>query len=158
MHPNKQLIERFYKAFQEGNYRVMQECYHPQGSFNDPVFVQLSSAEAKAMWHMLVTSAVDLKITFRDAVANDSRGSVRWEGRYTFSRTGRKVHNIIAAEMEFRDGRIFRHNDSFDFWRWSRMALGTQGVLLGWTPLVQNKVRSTARRALDKFMKERAAA
>jgi ketosteroid isomerase-like protein len=155
MHPNRALIDRFYTAFENGNYRAMQDCYHPQASFNDPVFVNLTSAEAKAMWQMLVTSAIDLKITHNDAVASDSKGSVRWEALYTFSRTGRKVHNVITAEMEFRDGMIFRHNDSFDFWRWSRQALGTSGVFLAWTPLVKNKVRSTARRALEKFMKER---
>jgi ketosteroid isomerase-like protein len=152
MAPNQQLIERFYKAFQDGDYRVMQDCYHPEGSFNDPVFQNLSSAEVKAMWQMLVTSAVDLKVSYKEAMADDVNGSVRWEARYTFSRTGRKVLNVISARMEFREGKIFRHDDSFDFWKWSSQALGTKGVVLGWTPFLKNAVRANARTALVKFM------
>lgn len=158
MHPNRQLIERFYNAFQARDYRVMQDCYHPNASFSDPVFQQLSSAEAKAMWQMLVTSAKDLKVIHHHATADDSAGSVKWEAWYTFSRTGRKVHNVITAAMEFRDGRIYRHRDAFDFWKWSRQALGTSGLLLGWSPVVKNKVRSTARRGLEKFMRENGSA
>ena len=158
MHANQELIGKFYKAFQAGDFRAMQECYHPQATFSDPVFQQLTSAEAKAMWRMLVTAAKDLKVSYHDATADVSKGSVRWEAWYTFTRTGRKVHNVITASFEFREGRIFRHDDSFDLWRWSRQALGMSGVLLGWSAVVRNKVRSTARRGLEKFMRENPAA
>jgi len=154
MHPNQELIGRFYTAFQNGDYRVMQDCYHAEAAFSDPVFQQLSSSEARAMWHMLLAAAKDLRVSYHDATADDVRGSVKWEAWYTFSRTGRKVHNVITASFEFRDGRILRHHDSFDFWRWSRQALGTTGIVLGWSPVVKNKVRATARRGLEKFMRE----
>jgi hypothetical protein len=78
----------------------------------------------------------------------------RWEAWYTFSRTGRKVHNIIDASFEFKDGKILVHQDTFDFWRWTRQALGMPGILLGWTPFMRNKVRVTARNGLKKFMGE----
>ena len=42
-------------------------------------------------------------------------------------------------------GKIVRHIDRFDFWRWSRMALGPAGLLLGWTPLLHKKVQAKAR-------------
>ncbi|MCS5593468.1 MAG: hypothetical protein NZ730_02720 [Porticoccaceae bacterium] len=29
------------------------------------------------------------------------------------------AYNAIDATFEFKDGRIFRHNDQFKFWRWS---------------------------------------
>jgi ketosteroid isomerase-like protein len=153
-HPNEQLIERFYHAFSSADYRTMQECYHPEATFHDPVFQELGERELKAMWQMLLTSARDLKISYHDVKANDSDGSAHWEAWYTFSRTGRKVHNIIEASMQFRDGKIWHHEDQFDLWRWSRQALGVSGVLLGWSPLVVNKVRATAGRGLEKFMRE----
>src|SRR5437868_888017 len=77
-------------------------------------------------------------------VADDSAGSAHWEARYTFSTTGRFVHNIIDAKFTFRDGKIASHTDSFDFWRWSRQALGGAGLVLGWSPMLRNKVRATA--------------
>ena len=63
------------------------------------------------------------------------------------------MHNIIEAQFTFQDGLIHTHRDTFDFWRWSRQALGPAGVLLGWTPMLHNKVRREARRGLDAYLK-----
>lgn len=101
---------------------------------------------------MLVTSGKDLKINFSKVKANDRTGSCHWEAHYTFSRTGRKVHNIIDAQFEFKEGKIYAHLDKFNLWRWSSMALGVGGVLLGWSPLIKNRVRSMATHNLVKFM------
>ncbi len=62
------------------------------------------------------------------------------------------MHNIIDAEFEFRDGLILRHVDRFDFYRWSRQALGLPGLLLGWTDKVRNKVKATAAGNLEAFI------
>ena len=48
-------------------------------------------------------------------------------------------------------GLVRRHPDRFDLWRWSRMALGMPGVLLGWSPLIRNKVRKQAADGLAAF-------
>jgi hypothetical protein len=63
---------------------------------------------------------------------------------------------VIDAEFELRDGKILRHRDHFDLWRWTRMALGAKGVLLGWLPAVQNAVRAQAARNLAEFRAARA--
>ncbi|MFZ6014400.1 MAG: nuclear transport factor 2 family protein, partial [Bacteroidota bacterium] len=152
MHPHEILITRFYQAFHQRDFKVMQDAYHSEAIFSDPAFINLSSREVRGMWQMLLTSAKDLEVTFSSVRADDNSGKARWEAHYTFTLTGRKVHNIIDAEFIFRDGKIFRHEDRFNFWRWSRMALGLKGVLLGWSPLVINKVRRTARGRLDKFL------
>jgi ketosteroid isomerase-like protein len=152
MHPNETLITNFYSAFQRGDYATMQNSYHGNAEFSDPVFQNLDSKQVTAMWQMLLTSAKDLKVSFSDARADDTTGSCHWEAWYTFSRTGRPVHNIIEARFKFKDGKIIQHKDTFDMWRWSRQALGTSGLLLGWSPIVQNKVRATAGKSLQKFM------
>jgi hypothetical protein len=154
MHPNEQLIHQFYTAFQNKDFRTMQNAYHPKGKFSDPVFQNLSSEEVQAMWQMLITSGSDLKLIFNKVQANDSKGSAHWEAWYTFSGTGRKVHNIIDANFEFKDGKFYWHRDHFNFWRWSKMALGTSGLLLGWSSFLKNKVRGTARKRLEGFMKK----
>lgn len=154
MHSNAALIQQFYAAFGTKDYHAMQEAYHPEAMFSDPVFRKLSSKEVKAMWQMLITSARDLEISCSDISADEATGRCMWQARYTFTATGRKVHNIIRASFEFREGKIFRHKDHFDLWRWSRMALGIPGMLLGWSPLIRNKVRKTAKRRLGKFMSE----
>jgi ketosteroid isomerase-like protein len=149
---HKQLITNFYTAFQNKDWKTMQACYHNDVVFSDPVFQNLKGKEAFAMWHMLVEAGKDLRLEFKDAKANEQEGSCHWEAHYSFSRTGRKVHNIIDAKFKFKDGKIIEHNDTFDLWRWTRMALGTSGILLGWTPMVQKKIRNLAQSNLQKFM------
>lgn len=148
---NEKLIAQFYSAFQRGDYETMQSLYHPEAVFSDPVFTNLSSDQVKSMWEMLLTSAKDLKVEFESVIADQHSGSCFWEAWYTFSKTGRPVHNMIQANFQFKDGLILRHTDSFDLWRWSRMALGLSGTLLGWTPLLQGKIRTMAAKNLAKF-------
>lgn len=147
----KTIVSKFYSAFQKGDFATMQSCYHPQATFHDPVFQNLDAGGVRAMWQMLLTSAKDLRIEFADVQSTGDKATCTWQAWYSFSRTGRPVHNVINATMEFKDGLIFSHHDQFDFWCWSKQALGTSGLLLGWSPLVKNKVRATAMNSLKKF-------
>jgi hypothetical protein len=108
------------------------------------------------MWSMLCERGRDLRVEWRDIRADDATGSAHWEPRYTFSGTGRPVHNIIDSAFTFKAGRIASHVDTFDLWRWSRMALGAKGVLLGWSPFVRNAIRRQAKRGLDAWMSSHA--
>lgn len=148
------LIHKLYTSFQIKDWRTMQSCYHDEAIFTDPVFQNLTSREVKAMWHMLAGAAQDLKVLFGEVKAYENKGSCRWQAWYQFSRTGRNVHNVIEAQFEFKEEKIFRHHDQFDLWRWSRMALGVPGILLGWSPIIRNKIRKTARKGLAKFILE----
>lgn len=158
MHPNARLIETFYTSFQKRDAEGMVACYHPDVRFSDPVFHELVGARACAMWRMLCGRAKELEIEFRDVQADDRTGSAHWEARYLFSATGRKVHNVIEAKFELRDGKIVRHVDTFDLWRWAGMALGPRGKLLGWLPPVQRAIHAKAIAGLDEFERSRAAA
>ena len=152
MNANEAVIRRFYSAFQQRDAAGMVACYAPDVQFSDPVFTDLRGSAAGAMWRMLCARGKDLKIEFRDVRADGTTGSAHWEAWYTFSTTGRKVHNIIEATFEFRDGKITRHTDRFDLHRWSGLALGLPGKLLGWTPLLQNKIRAMAKKGLDDYL------
>jgi ketosteroid isomerase-like protein len=146
------LIERFYAAFGRRDGAAMAACYHPEIEFRDPVF-HLRGARAGLMWRMLTAAGKDLVVTASDLRFDGERGHARWEARYTFSATGRPVHNVVQATFEFRDGLIVRHTDDFSFWRWARQALGVPGVLLGWSPWLQNKVSAQAARGLEAYVK-----
>jgi ketosteroid isomerase-like protein len=152
MHPNEALIRRFYEAFAKRDAETMATCYAPNVRFTDPVFRELVGDRASGMWRMLTGRAHDLKVEASGFRADDREGSAHWEAHYTFSATGRKVHNVIDARFEFAEGLITRHVDTFDFWRWSRQALGPMGMVLGWSPIVRNKVCTNAAKGLDVFM------
>lgn len=152
-HPNAELIARFYAAFARRDAAAMAQCYHPAIHFSDPVFPDLQGPAAGAMWAMLCARGTDLRVEASGITADDAAGAARWDAWYTFSGTGRKVHNVIDARFEFRDGRIVRHVDRFSFWRWSRQALGPAGALLGWTTFLRAKVRAQAAHGLARWMR-----
>ena len=156
MHPNAQLIERFYRAFQKRDAATMVVCYHPDVQFSDAVFTDLKGAHAGNMWTMLCERGKDLKIEFRDVRADDNTGSAHWDAWYTFATTGRKVLNQIDATFTFKDGKIIRHIDQFDFHKWAGQALGFSGKLLGGTGFLKNKVRGMAAKNLAEFEAKKA--
>ncbi len=149
---NEQLIRHFYESFTRNDADGMINCYADDVVFSDPAFGELRGSDAKNMWRMLVErGGGNLKIEFSGVKADDAKGSADWTADYLFSKTGRRVFNRIHAEFEFRDGRIARHTDAFDFWKWSRQALGISGLLLGWSGFLQNKIRQNARRSLREY-------
>ena len=156
MHPNAQLIERFYTAFAKRDADAMNACTHPDLEFTDEVFVGLKGDEARGMWTMLCERGTDLRIEFRDITADDTTGSAHWEARYTFSATEKPVLNVIDATFEFQDGLIRRHRDRFDLPRWEAQALGASGKLLGRLPFFQKALRRKARAGLTQFLASRA--
>jgi ketosteroid isomerase-like protein len=153
IHRNAELIRDFYTCFASRDARGMAACYHPAVKFSDEVFTELEGAQANAMWRMLCERGKDLRIEFRGIKANDSKGSAHWEAWYTFSATGRPVHNKIDAHFEFRDKKIFRHRDTFDFHAWASQALGLTGRLLGWSNFLKKRVRANAAKSLAAYMR-----
>ena len=154
-HPNAELIQRFYEAFQRRDAEAMAACYADDIVFSDPAFGELRGERARDMWRMLVQRAREFSLTFGEVDANEETGSAQWVARYRFGQTGRMVVNRIEARFVFRDGLIVEHRDSFDLWRWARQALGLKGAVLGWTPFVQSAIRAKAGRGLDEFRAKR---
>jgi ketosteroid isomerase-like protein len=149
---NEALIDRFYTAFAARDHETMAACYADDATFSDPVFQDLQGEEVRAMWRMLCTRGADLELSHSDVQAEGDRGSAHWAADYTFSGTGRQVHNEIDASFRFAGGKIAEHRDRFDLWGWTRQALGPVGLLAGWSPPLQNKLRGQARENLRAFM------
>ena len=149
---NAALIERFYSAFARRDVETMLGCYRPDVAFRDPVFGDLAGGQVRAMWRMLNARAIDLAIEFGRVRADEHVGGAHWEARYTYSATGRPVHNRIDAAFEFREGLIAQHVDRFNLWRWAAMALGVKGALLGWLPPVRAAIRARAAKGLAAYM------
>ena len=133
----------------------MQECYHEDAIFFDPVFEDLNTAEVRAMWEMLCRNARDFSLQFSQVEADHEYGTCHWVAHYTFSQTGNKVTNNIKAYFKFHEGKIVEHTDSFNLWKWSRQALGLPGWLLGWSTALQKKIQQKAQDNLAKFMQSK---
>jgi len=145
-----QLIQNFYNAFASGDSEAMVSIYADDIEFQDPAFGPLKSDNAKNMWRMLLKTP-GIKISASNIKADGQTGSADWVAEYTFSLTGRKVINKVHAEFIFSNDKIVKHTDTFSFWKWASQAFGLKGFLLGWTPLMKNKVRQQALARLNKF-------
>lgn len=145
------IVNQFYRAFAKKNAEVMSALYSIDVAFSDPVFQSLRGSEAGDMWKMLCSRSTDLQITHEVVGTGDHTVFVKWEARYTFTGTGRKVLNRVHATLTIKDDKISKHQDRFDFWVWSRQALGPVGYLLGWSPWLKNNVRAQASTSLKKF-------
>ena len=156
---SRKTIETFYAAFARLDGAAMAACYAEDARFDDEAFSLAGRREIGGMWSMLCDA---VKAKGRDVwkldVSAITDNSAHWEAHYRFSATGRMVHNIIEAKFEFNQaGLITRHRDSFDFWRWSRQALGAPGMLLGWSPFLRGKVRAQAAANLKKSLAQKVA-
>ena len=158
MDANEQLISKFYKAFQKLDHKGMNGCYSDEIVFFDPAFGLLRGDEAKSMWEMLCTNAKDFSLVFGNVNALDHEYyTCDWVATYTFSGTGRRVVNKVKAHMRLADGKIIEHSDGFSLHKWSMMALGFSGWLLGWNSFYQNNIKKQARKKLEGFMERRGA-
>lgn len=154
------LGRRFYSAFAARDGDSMAACYAPGARFSDPAFGELRDGDPGKMWQMLCKQAQDLQIVL-DRIQLLPSGpqtavvEAQWTATYTFSLTKRRVVNVVVSRLEVdrASGLIVSQDDQFDFWKWSRQALGVAGVLLGWSSLLQNQVRKQALNGLRKFKK-----
>ncbi len=147
------VIAQFYEAFQRLDAATMAACYHSKVVFEDPAFGRLVGEEACAMWRMLCESqqGKDFRVEASNLVETASGGSAHWEAYYTFSATRRRVHNIIDATFEIQEGKIIKHTDRFDLYRWARQAMGISGVLVGWTPFFKKQLQQKTRAMLERY-------
>ena len=147
----KSLLETYYACFARRDYRGMAACYHASIKFKDPIF-NLEGKRVAAMWHMLCEGGQDMRIETSRIKIENGKGSARWVASYTFSGTGRKVVNVIDSKFSFQDGKISDERDEFDFWQWSRQALGLTGWILGWMPRLLQTVQAKANGNLATFI------
>ena len=149
------LLNRFYSAFQQLDYKTMQDCYSDQVIFSDPVFGLLKADEVKAMWEMLCKNAKNFSLTYSDIQPVDEEYSTcKWTAIYTFSKTGNKVVNSIKAFVRIQNEKIIEHSDAFRLSTWIAQALGWKGVLFGWTNFMKRAVQKQARNNLDSFLQK----
>tara|TARA_B100000795_G_C22704148_1_gene400871 strand:+ start:564 stop:1025 length:462 start_codon:yes stop_codon:yes gene_type:complete len=147
------IIHNFYQAFDQLDAETMVGYYHKNIVFEDPAFGILKDDRAKNMWRMLCLSQKknQFNVVASNITVNENNGSAHWEAHYVFSQTGRKVHNKIDANFEFKDGKIIKHTDYFNLHNWSKQALGFKGYLIGGTSFFKRKLNAQTNRLLTKF-------
>jgi hypothetical protein len=145
-------VEQLYTSLARHIAHGMAECYHPAATFRDIAFDLHGRKHIVAMWEMICTT--DIQSTFEILAADSDTAIARVVDDYTFSDTGRRVHNVIESRFRFRDGLIIEHIDSCDAPKWAAMAIGgIGGFIAGRVGLVR---RYRAARMLREYERRRA--
>lgn len=151
---SKEVVTTFYNAFKAKDYKTMASLYAINAIFNDEVFQNLTGFEVGKMWEMLVKSGKDMTVDYEVLDTGKNTAKVRWIANYTFSKTGRKVRNVVTSRFEIEDGKIITQTDTFSFSKWSKQALGFVPWLIGFTGIPQKKVQETASISLNDFIRK----
>lgn len=159
------IVYSYFDAFKQLDWKTMQNCYTEEAIFLDAVMGGLYGEEIKAMWQMLLSRNKGIAITVKNMEFDgeeviNSAGiagyycKVHWDAVYTFTPTGKKVHNKIISNIRVENDKIAEQFDQFGFYRWARQAFGLTGALLGWTPFFRKKVMNKARNNLKNYIEE----
>lgn len=134
----------FYEAFSRRDGEAMAALYADDATFSDPAFPGLDARQVRGMWRMLTSRGKDLRITYELRGVDGETVRVHWEADYTFSATGRMVHNVIDATLRVVNGKIVSHVDVFDLRAWLAQAFGLGGRLFPFFfgPLVRSRAKS----------------
>jgi len=154
MNTTEECLIKFYTAFAAGNAEQMNTCYHRDATFHDPAFGHLDFEEVKAMWKMLISRSKSLSIEFEIFEVNENHGAATWVASYPFGKNQRSVVNHVHSSFEIENGLILKQRDKFDLWKWSRQALGTPGLVFGWTPSMKKQIQSKSKKMLARYMSE----
>lgn len=153
---NVDVVRRFYAAFANKDAEGMAACYADDVHFSDQAFPDLNGSEAGDMWRMLCGRSKDLVVEVSNIRVDGDKVLAHWDATYSFGPAQRKVINRIDATFRFNEaGLIVDHVDWFDFWKWSRQALGLPGLLLGWSPMLKKTVHAQAAKGLREFRAKR---
>ena len=158
-----QPTERLVAAFARLDGDAMAACHSAIASFQDEAFSLQGQRQIGGMWRTLCSATGERgraawKLDLRRLTDRSAHREAQRKACYRFNASGRLVHKRIDAEFDLdAAGLAQRHRDRFDFWRWSRQALGLPGRLLGSTPFLRNKVHAQAAATLQLYVAKRSA-
>jgi hypothetical protein len=139
------LINRLYTALDRHDHQTMASCYHDAATFRDIAFDLSGKMQLHAMWHMICLT--DIRASFQILESPPTTALVSLIDDYTYSKSGRHVHNQIESRFQFAGGLIIHHVDDCDPRKWAAMALGpVWGFIPGRIRLLRSlKARSLLR-------------
>lgn len=152
-------VKKFYDAFIRLDAEAMIVNYHPDIRFKDPAFGELKGKDVHAMWKMLCESqkGKNFIIEYGDISVEDKMATVTWQAKYSYGKHKRPVRNVIRATFWFDEkGRILKHEDHFDLYKWSKQAMGAVGFLIGWSPVFPIILQNKTGKMLLRYKKQNA--
>ena len=151
MNQNEATIHRFFTAYQNKEYTTMQNCYSEDAVYNNPIYGLNDTEHVKAMWEMICKTNKEESLHFENIELLDHEyATCDWSLVYYY--TNRRINNKIKSYLRLENGLIIEHTDAFDLYKWTRMAFGLTGSLIGWSNFFQKRIQKSTRKKLSEFI------
>lgn len=143
------VVDRFFEALRRADVSVIDNCYHPQISYSDPLFEDLRGTRVALRWRMLLTQATSFSLEHSLVFADERKAQVQWTANYLLN--GRSVRIPMLSTLAIWDDLIVRQVDEYDLWKYCRQTHGLTGTLLGGLQFFQKIIKRRARNELERF-------
>lgn len=151
MHPNEDLIHRFFRAMQKHDLSSALLCYHNDITYEDDLFRELKQNDVVKMWEMRMAENPDWEIEYRDVEASAVWGRAYWTLVYGKTKSGKRKRRHIVARFTFLDEKILYHSDAFNLYNWVTENRGAWWRVLVWFSPFRYFLRAGAHRKLQQF-------
>lgn len=152
MSNNKGIVEIFFKAFSEADYRQMSDCYADDIIYSDPVFGLMQGDDVRKMWQMICKGARNLSVQYSGIEELDEMYvTCLYKVSYYFELTQKHICYSAKAFMKIEEGKITEHSDGYRLSSFISNAYGIKGKLLSWSGYMKKSVQNRYRTLLQNF-------
>jgi len=145
------VLNTFLRALAQRDVEAMIRCYTTTATYHSPIFPQVEGDTLTATWQWFCAKAPDLTMVVDEQAFEANTARVQWTATYTFPKTGRPVVQVTDSIFVFEGPQLCRHEDRFDLHRWSHMALGPLGRVLGGRRWLQRSLQRAAAERVARF-------
>ena len=145
----KDIIESFFKALQNRDFKKMESCYDRNIQYFDPLYGFLKKNEVMYMWKLFYLPLQEFNMSFEN-MKDEGEGyySIQYEFSFFNQHVNRQLTRKIKSHIRIVNGLIAEQSNAFRIHEWCKQENGIIGVLIGWNKYYQNKIKLRARRLL----------
>lgn len=116
---NKELVvalKSFYDELKTDNLDDMDDMYHDEVSFTDPIHQVVGLEDLKEYFKGTMENVEYCHFTFDDECVSDEKAYLSWQMRYAHPKIGNGMEVILpgVSYISFEDGKIREQRDYYD--------------------------------------------
>lgn len=151
MNANEELLHIFFRSLKSKNFIQLADCYAKNATFTNPVYISLNKTLTVAMFNMYIRNAENLRLDFKNITADHHSGSAEWLITYTTAKKNKVVIKYLKSHFTFKNEKIVKQVDDFNFYNYIRQIKGATGFMFGWARLYKTSVQNSAMKELIRF-------
>lgn len=150
---NKEVVEDFFRGFDDLDAERMISCLADDIVYNDPIYGILNGEDVRSLWKMRCKDLSGLSLEIIEFKELDHEyATCKWRSSFFSKSAARQVDMVVTSFMKLRNGKIAEHSDAYKLSDWLAKAYGVTGVFLGWTGWMKKREQKKFHGLLEKFI------